>query len=84
MKIFNFGKRIGTKITNGSTKIKKTNETFKEKFTEARKKPVSKRKSLLLGLTTVMGIFSITILAPVLPAIAKDVPAPKPKPTDVC
>jgi hypothetical protein len=84
--LLNSGKKISSKIRNGSrkikTKIQKTNETFKEKFTEARQKPVSKRKSILLGFSTVLGIFSITLLALVLPAIAKD--GPGPKPNEIC
>jgi hypothetical protein len=37
-------------------------------------KPRSKRKSLFFGFSTVLGIFGITLLAPILPAIAKDLP----------
>lgn len=37
-------------------------------------KPRSKRKSLFLGFTTVLGIFGVALLAPVLPAVAKDLP----------
>ena len=53
------------------------------KITNIKTKPRSKRKSLVLGFTTVLGIFGVTLLAPILPAVAKDVPknAPKPAPT---
>ena len=71
-------KKISKKITNGSKKVKEINQTFKKTFDEARKKPVSKRKSLLLGFSMVLAIFGVTRLAPVLPVLAKDIPVPNP------
>jgi MFS family permease len=64
--------------------IKNGVEKFKENFSEAKNKPRSKRKSLLLGFTTVLSIFGLTLLAPVLPAVAKDIPKDAPKPGQVC
>ena len=65
-----FKKNAGNKLAN----LKNRSQKFKEKFEEAKSQPRSKRKSLLLGFTTVLGIFGVTLLTPVLPAIAKEVP----------
>jgi len=62
------------RITNIKNKAQNGFQKFKENFEEAKNKPRSKRKFLLLGFTTVVGIFGVTLLAPVLPAIAKDIP----------
>lgn len=66
------------------TNIKNAAQKFKENFSEAKSKPRSKQKSLFLGFTTVLGIFGVTLLAPVLTAVAKDVPKNTPKPGEVC
>ena len=58
-------------------RIDETKKIFKAQYHEARQKPISKRKSAFLGFSAVMAIFGTTMLASVLPAIAKDVPAPK-------
>jgi hypothetical protein len=57
---------------------------FKKKFRESQKKPRSKRKSFLSGFTTVLGIFGMTLLASVLPAITVDITKNTPKPGQVC
>lgn len=74
------------KITNIKNKGRNAVFRFKKNFDEAKKKPKSKRKSLFLGFTTVLGIFGVTLLAPILPAVAKDLPkdSPKPEPSQVC
>ena len=54
-----------------------------QKFEEAKNQPKSKRKSLFLGFTTVLGIFGFTLLTPVLPAVAKEIPKQVPKPSGV-
>jgi len=59
-------------------RIDETKKIFKAQYHEARQKPISKRKSAFLGFSAVMAIFGTTMLASALPAIAKDVPAPKP------
>ncbi len=66
--------------------LKNWSQEFKENFEEAKNQPRSKRKSLFLGFTTVLGIFGVTLLTPVLSAVAKDVPknTPKPGPSEVC
>ena len=59
---------------------------FKKKISEAKSKPRSKRKSLFLGFTTVLSIFGVTLLTPVLSAVAEEIPkkGPKgPKPADM-
>ena len=50
------------------------------------RKPKSKRRSLFLGFSTILGIFGVTLLAPVLPVVAKDIPKNNltPGPGDVC
>ena len=73
---------VSTLKQNASNKIasiKKKAQQFKQNVSEAKSKPRSKRKSLLLGFTTVITIFGVALLAPVLPAMAQDVP---PNPTD--
>ena len=62
--------------------IKNAAKKFKKNFSEDKRKPKSKRKSLFLGFTTVLGIFGLITLVPVLPAGAKDVP--KSQPGQVC
>jgi len=59
----------------------KTN--LKKKFKEYKEKPKSKRKSFIIGFTTVVGIFSLTLFGPALSAVAKDIPKGNPKPTDI-
>lgn len=76
--------RLKGNVKNKITNIKNGAQKFKENFSEAKSKPRSKRKSLFLGFTTVLGIFGVTLLAPVLPAVAKDVPKNTPKPGEVC
>lgn len=56
---------------------------FKKKFKESKEKPRSKRKSFILGLTTAVGIFGITLFGPALVAVANDLPKGNPKPTDI-
>jgi hypothetical protein len=72
------------KITNIKNKAQNDAQKFKKNFSEAKSKPRSKRKSLFLGFTTVLGIFGVTLLAPVLPAVAKDLPKKGAKPGQVC
>jgi hypothetical protein len=70
---------IKSRVTNIKNGVQELKEIFKENFEEARSKPRSKRKSFVLGATTVFSIFGITLLAPVLSAVAKDLPKNPPK-----
>jgi hypothetical protein len=72
-------KNAGNKLANLKNRFQK----FKANFEEAKSQPRSKRKSLFLGFTTVLGIFGVTLLTPVLLAVAKDIPKNTPKPGDV-
>jgi hypothetical protein len=56
---------------------------FKTKFNAYKEKPKSKRKSFLIGFTTAVSIFGLTLFGPVLSAVAKEIPKGNPKPTDV-
>ena len=69
-----FKQNVRNKITNIKNKAQNGAQKFKEKVSEAKSKPKSKQKSLFLGFATVLGIFGVTLLAPVLPAVAKDLP----------
>lgn len=92
IKVFalNIGKKIrnkiSNKITNGSKRVKEIKQIFKETLDETRKKPVSKRKSVLLGFSMGLAIFGFTLLTPVLPVLAKDlsVPGPPGPPGAIC
>ena len=55
---------------NKLTNLKNWSQEFKENFKEVKNQPRSKRKSLFLGFTTVLGIFGVTLLTPVLSAVA--------------
>nr|UZC30173.1 hypothetical protein [Entomoneis sp.] len=73
-------KNVGNKLAN----LKNRSQKFKENFEEAKSQPRSKRKSLFLGFSTVLGIFGVTLLTSVLPAVAKDIPKNTPTPGEVC
>lgn len=44
------------------TNLQNRFQKFKENFEEAKSLPRSKRKSLFLGFSTVLGIFGVTLL----------------------
>ena len=79
--------RVREKITNSITsvkiRIKNGSETFQESFEEAKKNPVSKRNAFLLGFTSVTTLVGVTMFAPMLPALAKEIPKDVPKPNGV-
>ena len=56
---------------------------FKKKFKESKEKHKSKRKSFIIGFTTTVGIFGLTLFGPALSAVAKDIPKENLKPTDI-
>jgi len=70
------------KIRTVKAKVGKKFETIKVEFNknyqEAKAKPISKRKSALLGFSTVLGIFGVVLFMPTLAAYAKDIPEKKP------
>jgi hypothetical protein len=78
--------RLKGNARNKITNIKNGAQKFKENFSEAKSKPRSKRDSFLLGGTTVICIFGLILLVPVLSAAAKDGPTkiPTPGPGEVC
>lgn len=67
-----FQQKIRNKIKNVKNKAQNAAQKFQKNFSEAKSKPRSKRRSLFLGFTTVLSIFGLTVLASVLPAVAKD------------
>jgi len=56
---------------------------FQKKFKEYKERPKSKRKSFIIGFTTAVGIFGLTLFGPALSAVAKDIPKGNPKPTQI-
>lgn len=82
--LLRFKENARNKVTNIKNKAQNGSQKFKENFSEAKSKPRSKRKSLFLGFTTVLSIFGVTLLTPVLAAVAKDLPKNGPKPGEVC
>lgn len=75
---------VRDKIANVNDEVRNNVQKFKKDFYEVKQKPRSKRKSLLLGFATSLGIFGASF-APALPAVAKE--APKngvPKLTELC
>lgn len=78
-----FKESAASRITSIKNKARNGVQKFKKDFSEAKSKPISKRKSLVLGFSTVLGVFGVTLFASALPAIAKEVPKKNPK-TDIC
>ena len=70
-------------IYNLKSRVQDFNINFKKKLKESKEKPKSKRKSFILGFTTAVGIFGLTLFGPTLSAVAKDIPKGNPKPTDI-
>ena len=64
--------KIISRVSNTFKKIKKERisfeKTFKDRFAEARKKPVLKRNSALIGFSMVLAVLGITLAAPILAA----------------
>ena len=75
-----FKRNARNRITNIKNKAQNASQKFKENVHEAKNKPRSKRKSLFLGFTTILGIFGVALLAPALPAVANDLPQKAPNP----
>lgn len=71
------------------TKFKTLKSDFKDNYNEVKSQPISKRRSALLGFTTVLSIFGLVLFTPQLSAFAKDIPkkgngsgvSPSPSPT---
>lgn len=75
-------KKIVSRLKN-RVQVQDFKVNFKKKFKEYKEKPKSKRKSFIIGFTTVVGIFGLTLFGPALSAVAKDIPKGNPKPTDI-
>lgn len=60
------------------TKFKTIKIEFKENYQKAKTQPISKRKSALLGFTTVLGSFGLALFTPRMAAFAKDIPQKTP------
>lgn len=73
-------KKIGSRL---KTRVQDFKINFKTKLKESKEKPQSKRKSFMIGFTTAVGIFGLTLFGPALSAVAKDIPKGNPKPTDI-
>lgn len=71
---------IANTTTSVKTSIKNGVATLQESFDETKKKPISKRRAFMLGFITVTSLGGLTIFAPMLPAIAKDIPKNPAKP----
>lgn len=79
-----FKRNTSNKIKNVKNKAQNAAQKFQKNFSEAKNKPRPKRRSLFLGFTTVLSIFGVTLLAPVLSAVAEDLPKKGAKPGEVC
>lgn len=74
-KAFSFVKeKTNEKIKNVRTKFKTIKIEVKQKYQETKMHPISKRKSAIIGFTTVLSIFGVVLFSPRLVAFAKDVP----------
>jgi hypothetical protein len=63
------------KIVDGLKKrVQDFKINFQKKVKESKEKPKSKRKSFLIGFTTAVGIFGLTLFGPALSALAQDIP----------
>ena len=81
-KIKNIKNIVKKSLTNKLANFKNRFQQFKKDIKEAKNQPRSKRKSFLLGVATVLGIFGMTVA----PVVAKDIPknTPNPTPNDLC
>ena len=72
-------KIVKKSLTNKLASFKNRFKQFKKDVKEAKNQPRSKRKSFLLGVATVVGIFGMTVA----PVGAKDIPKNTPTPKDL-
>lgn len=73
-------KKIVDRVKN---RVQNFKINFKKKFKQYKEKPKSKRKSFIIGFTTAVGIFGLTLFGPALSAVAQDIPKGNPKFTDI-
>ena len=67
--------RLMKKIVDGfKTRVQNFQSNFKKKVKQSKEKPRSKRKSFMIGFTTAVGIFGLTLFGPALAAVAQDLP----------
>lgn len=72
MKISQFKKIRKTRRVKTKNQAQNNFQKCKDNVSEAKSHTRSKRKSWALGFITVVSLFGITFLTPVLPAVAKD------------
>ena len=72
------------KIINAfKNRVQDVKINFQKKVQQSKEKPKSKRKSFLIGFTTVVGIFGLTLFGPALSAVAQDIPKGNSNLTDI-
>jgi len=70
-------------ISRLKTRVQDLKINFKKKFKESKEKPKSKQKSFIIGFTTAVGIFGLTLFGPALSTVAKDISKENLKPADI-
>lgn len=80
MKISHFQKILKNRLVKTNNQAQNGFQKFQDNVSEVKNNPRSKRESWALGFITVVGLFGITWLTPIFPAVAKDLPKHGSKP----